>query len=418
MVTTVLAAGSLFSVALLFIQGANLGYQADLRRELLLSAIISFVLGLLSFATLSALVGDLRRVEGLVLLEAAVAVPLVVTLWRWITVRFDVLNATRERVLIVGTGETARQICRWICSNHSAEYAMVGFADEDDSRIGAIMAMGARIQTDYDSLARFAPRRADRVIVSLDEKRGRLPCKQLMELRLRGVEIEDATSFFERISGKISVETMLPSWLIFSEGFKTSALRSLLKRTADLLLSSLVLILTTPLMLVTALLILMTSGFPVLYRQSRLGCNGREFNLIKFRSMRRDAELKTGPVWAQEYDPRTTLIGRVIRKLRIDELPQLLNVFKGEMSFVGPRPERAHFSHQLEKKIPYYGLRLTARPGITGWAQVEYGYGATDEDALEKLKYDLYYIKNNNLLLDLWILLKTLKVVLLGRGAR
>jgi len=222
----------------------------------------------------------------------------------------------------------------------------------------------------------------------------------------------------ERISGKIAVETMLPSWLIFSEGFKTSSMRSLLKRTADLIFSTALLLVASPVMLLTAAAVVLDSGFPILYRQDRLGRDGREFRLLKFRSMRQDAEALSGPTWAAKHDPRVTRVGVLVRHLRIDELPQLFNVFRGEMSFVGPRPERGHFARMLERKIPYYGLRTTVRPGITGWAQVEYGYGATDEEALEKLKYDLYYIKNNNLLLDLWIMLKTVKVVLRGTGAR
>jgi sugar transferase (PEP-CTERM system associated) len=415
---SIVVASLLFSGILLISQGSNLGEQGDLKREIVLFSVLCVILGLLAYGVLAILLGDYRRMECLLLLEGAVAVPATIAVWRFLSVRFDFLNTRRERVVIVGSGELARQVCRWIHEHHAAEYAVIGFADEDDSRAGTILAMGVRIQTDFEHLARFAPRRADRVIVALDEKRGTLPVRQLMELRLLGLEIEDATTFIERVSGKIAVETMLPSWLIFSEGFKTSALRSLVKRAADLVFAALLLVLSAPLMALTAVLIALDSGFPVLYRQARLGREGVEFNVLKFRSMRRDAERKSGPTWAMRYDPRVTRVGQMIRVLRIDELPQLFNVFKGQMSFVGPRPEREHFVQQLMEKIPYYGLRMTVRPGITGWAQVEYGYGATDEDALEKLKYDLYYIKNNNPLLDLWIVLKTVKVVLMGRGAR
>ena len=283
---------------------------------------------------------------------------------------------------------------------------------------GSVVSMGSRIQTDYRQLADYAAQRADRVIVALDEKRGKLPVRQLMELRLRGLEIEEATSFVERVSGRISVESMLPSWLIFSEGFRTSPLRSFLKRASDIFNSIALLILTSPLMLLVPILIKLTSRGPVLYRQKRLGMNGVEFDVLKFRSMHLDAEGAGGPQWASENDPRVTAVGRIIRSLRIDELPQLFNILRGEMSFIGPRPERAHFILELERRLPYYTLRMTVRPGLSGWAQVEYGYGATEDDALEKLKYDLYYIKNANLLFDLWIALKTIKVVLSGRGAR
>jgi sugar transferase (PEP-CTERM system associated) len=348
----------------------------------------------------------------------AVAVPVAVSLWRWVSVRFAVLNATRENVLIVGTGQMAQQVCHMISGEFQSEYALLGFADETDERVGTVLAMGSRVQTDYARLPDYAAQRADRVIVALDEKRGKLPVRQLMELRLRGLEIEDATSFIERVCGKISVESMLPSWLIFSEGFRSSPLRSFLKRTADIVMSLGNLVVAAPLMLLTTIAIRIDSTGPTLYRQKRLGMGGREFEVLKFRSMHQDAEGVSGPMWARENDPRVTHVGRVIRALRVDELPQLFNILRGEMSFVGPRPERAHFIRQLERRLPYYTLRMTVRPGLTGWAQVEYGYGATEEDSLEKLKYDLYYIKNGNLLFDLWIILKTIKVVLSARGAR
>jgi sugar transferase (PEP-CTERM system associated) len=415
---TVLVTGGLFATLLLLTQWSNLGDKETVRREIILFSINSIAWGVAAFIGLLILFQGNMRLSVLLPLEGAVAVPATVALWRWITIRFQVFSATRERVLIVGTAEIAQQVCRWISNHHAGEYSVVGFADESDERIGTVLAMGARIQTDYRSLPRFAPQRADRIIVALDEKRGKLPVKQLMELRLRGLEIEEATTFFERISGKIAVEAMLPSWLIFSDGFKTSPTKQALKRIADIFHSVVLLVITSPLMALTSIAICFDGGRPVLYRQSRVGLNGREFNLYKFRSMRHDAEAKCGPTWATQDDPRVTRVGKIIRKLRIDELPQLLNVLRGEMSFVGPRPERGHFVRQLESSIPYYGLRMTVRPGVTGWAQVEYRYSSSEEDSQEKLKYDLYYIKNNNLLFDLWIALKTVKVVLLGSGAR
>ncbi len=417
--------GALFAVLLAMTRSATLGDAASVRRQFAVFGTLSLLAGMTGLAVLGLLrnsgvgqdhaLGDLR--VSLLLLEGTVVVPVVIAGWRWTTMRLGILSGARESLLIVGTGESAQRVCRWILGEHALEYSVVGFVDENDRRLGQLLAMGTRIQTDYDNLAAFG-RRADRIVVALDEKRGKLPLRQLMELRLIGVEIEDATSFFERVSGKIAVETMLPSWLIFSEGFKTSSTRRFLKRAADLAHSSVLLALSAPLMVLTALLIRLDSPGPVLFRQKRLGMNGQEFDVLKFRSMRRDAERESGPTWAQTNDPRVTRVGRIIRKLRIDELPQLFNVLRGEMSFVGPRPERMHFVRQLEERIPYYGLRMTARPGITGWAQVEYRYGASDEDALEKLKYDLYYIKNSNLLLDLWIVLKTIRVCVIGSGAR
>ena len=408
--------GALFAVLLAMTRSATLGDSAGMRRQIAVFGTLSLLSGLTGLAALWILRQDDARVS-LLLLEGSIAVPVVIGLWRWTTVRLGILAAAKENLLIIGTGDTAQRVCRWILSEHALEYSVVGFVDENDSRLGMLLAMGTRIQTDFDNLIGLG-RRADRIVVALDEKRGKLPLRQLMELRLLGVEIEDATSFFERVSGKIAVETMLPSWLIFSEGFKTSATRRFLKRGADLAHASILLALSGPLMALTALLIRLDSPGLVLYRQKRLGMNGQEFDVLKFRSMRQDAERESGPIWAKTNDPRVTRVGRIIRQLRIDELPQLFNVLRGEMSFVGPRPERKHFVRQLEERIPYYGLRMTARPGITGWAQVEYRYGASEEDALEKLKYDLYYIKNSNLLLDLWIVLKTVRVCVVGSGAR
>ncbi len=414
----VLLLSAVFCAGLIGTQSANLGDDAGVARELAVFGIVSLVLGLVCYAAVRLFgPGDPPQLTAMVALEATVAVPLVVAGWRWISVRYNLLDFTRERVLILGTGETARKVCRWIVSDAPGEFGVVGFADEGELRLGTVLAMGVRVQTTHETLPSFCPPRVDRVIVALDEKRGSLPVRQLMELRLRGIAIEDATSFFERVSGKIAVETMLPSWLIFSEGFHSTRLKVFLKRATDLVLASVLFAVTLPLMTLMALLIRLDSPGPFLYRQDRLGRDGRPFMLMKFRSMQYGAERDSGPQWAARNDPRVTRVGRVMRKLRIDELPQLLNVFWGEMSFVGPRPEREHFVRQLEQTIPYYGMRTAVRPGITGWAQVQHGYADSAEDALEKLKYDLYYIKNANPLLDLWIVLKTVRVVLLGSGA-
>jgi len=417
--TTILLLGALFCGALAWAQTANLGDDGTLIREQVVFALVSLALGMVSFSAmrLFSTSSDPRLAEW-VALECVVAIPLVVAAWRWISIRYNVFNALRERVLILGSEENACKVCRWLIADHSYEFGVIGFADTDASRVGTVLAMGARIQTDFASLGSFAPPRVDRVVVALDEKRGSLPVRELMKLRLRGIEIEDATSLFERIAGKIAVETMLPSWLIFSDGFKINRLRQAQKRAADIVLSLTLLVLGFPLMLLAALAVRLDSPGPVLYRQDRLGLGGEEFLLMKFRSMRVGAEAKSGPTWAAKFDPRVTRVGKIMRKLRIDELPQLFNVLRGEMSFVGPRPERQHFVTQLEKEIPYYALRMTARPGLTGWAQVKHGYADSAEDALEKLKYDLYYIKNSNFWLDLWIVLKTVRVVLAGSGAQ
>jgi sugar transferase (PEP-CTERM system associated) len=410
--STTLFAGSLYAT-----RRARLGDETNLRREFVLVCLISAFLGALAFFLYWALFDSTRNLSSFLMLEGAIAVPASVTAWRWLVSRYRILGICRERIMILGTGEAASQACRWIVQGHGSDYVVVGFADEDASRLGSVIAMGVRVQTDFESLPQYCERRVDRIVLALDEKRGKLPIFPLMQLRLAGTEIEDSTSFFERTSGKIAVENMLPSWLIFSEGFHSSAIRSFGKRATDIAASLTLLAVSAPVMAMVALLVKVDSRGPVLYRQERVGRGGRPFRLLKFRSMVRDAEKLTGPTWASHRDPRVTRSGRVLRTLRLDELPQLFNVLRGEMSFVGPRPERPHFVRQLEDTIPYYSLRVTVRPGITGWAQVCYRYGANVEDALEKLKYDLYYIKNYNLLFDVWIILKTVRVVLLGSGA-
>lgn len=410
--------GLVFLGCLLGTRRAVLGEAADIRRELIVLTVVSIFFALVAFVGWLAYFGSPLRPPALLIAEGVVAVPLTVAAWRWFAIRYQVLDGYRERILVVGAGESARQVARCIGEQLPGRYHLVAFADEDGSRIGQVIAMGVRVLTRYSELEEWSAGRVDRIVVALDEKRGKLPIRELMPLRLAGLEIEDATSFFERTSGKLAVETMLPSWLIFSDGFRASPLRRAGKRSADIAVSLLLLIVSAPIMALTALMILWESGRPVLYRQRRMGRGGIDFDMLKFRSMVQDAEKKSGPTWAGHDDPRVTRVGRVIRKLRLDELPQLINVLRGEMSFVGPRPERRHFVEQLEREIQYYSLRTTVRPGITGWAQVQYRYGATVEDAREKLKYDLFYIKNSNALYDLWIMLKTIKVVLTASGAR
>jgi sugar transferase (PEP-CTERM system associated) len=257
----------------------------------------------------------------------------------------------------------------------------------------------------------------DRIIVALDERRGRFPIEQLLLCRLKGIRVDDGMAFTEDLAGKLSVENLRPSSLIFSNGFKRSATSKKAKRYLDVFASAFGLALSLPVCLIVALAIKLDSPGPVFYRQERVGEEGKIFTLLKFRSMRANAEIN-GPVWARVNDRRVTRVGDVIRKLRLDEIPQMINVLRGEMSFVGPRPERPVFIQQLQKEIPYYPQRHVAKPGITGWAQIRYPYGASKEDALEKLKYDLYYIKHMSVLFDLTIILETVKTVLLRRGSR
>jgi len=257
----------------------------------------------------------------------------------------------------------------------------------------------------------------DRIIVALDERRGKLPVDQLLCCRLKGIPVDDGIAFTEQLAGKLSVEKLYPSSLIFSNGFKGSAIFKKIKRYTDITFSTLGLAIFLPVSLLIAMAIKLDSKGPVFYRQERVGEDGKVFKIFKFRSMKVDAE-ENGPVWAMVDDQRITRVGRIIRNLRLDEIPQMINVIRGEMGFVGPRPERPFFVEKLTKEIPFYSHRHSVKPGITGWAQLYYPYGASKEDALEKLKYDLYYIKNMSPFLDLTIILETIKIVLFGKGAR
>ena len=258
--------------------------------------------------------------------------------------------------------------------------------------------------------------RPDIVVVAQIDRRGCFPTKALLECRLRGIRVEDWPTFYEKATGKILVTAVRPSWLIFSDGFVKTTRTEIVKRLFDITVSVIGLALAAPIMAVVALAIKIESSGPMLYRQSRLGQNGCVFILNKFRSMRQDAEKHTGPVWTTAKDTRITRVGAVLRRTRLDELPQLVNVLVGHMSFIGPRPERPEFVTELQKTIPFYMERLAVKPGITGWAQVRYQYGSSVEDAVEKLQYDLYYIKNLSLFLDLLIVLNTVQVVLFARG--
>jgi sugar transferase (PEP-CTERM system associated) len=256
------------------------------------------------------------------------------------------------------------------------------------------------------------------VIVAVREQRGGvLPLRELIDCRVSGVPVTDLAGMYERVRGEVPIESLKASWLIYGQGFAQGGLRAFVKRSFDLVVSAALLVLTLPLTLATALAIRFESPGAVIYRQERVGRGGRRFTCLKFRSMRADAESDGVARWAVSSDPRVTRIGRLIRKTRIDELPQLINVLRGEMSFVGPRPERPGFVNELKKTIPYYDLRHSVKPGITGWAQVRYSYGASVEDARKKLQFDLYYVKNHSLFLDLLILVETVRVVLFREGA-
>jgi sugar transferase (PEP-CTERM system associated) len=322
-----------------------------------------------------------------------------------------------ERILVVGTGESARKVTRQILDQKDFAYRVIGFIDDDPRRIGERIVNPGIIGTPSDIPRLIAQHQIDRIIVGLADRRGKFPIDELLHAKMSGVRVEDATTTYERVTGKILIDDLRPSWLIFSDGFRVSRLTRWIKRGIDVTLSVLLGVASAPSMLFTAIAIAIESGFPVLYCQERVGENGRAFTLCKFRSMRVDAERGGQPVWAKDGDERVTRVGRFIRATRLDELPQLWNVLMGDMSFVGPRPERPFFVAELSKEIPFYQQRHVVKPGITGWAQVKYRYGASIEDATEKLRYDLYYIKHLSIFFDLTIVFDTVKVVLFRKGA-
>ena len=322
-----------------------------------------------------------------------------------------------ERVLFVGTGDTARKVARQIVDQHDFAYRIIGFIDDDTSRGGEHSVSPDIVGTPGDIDRLVAQHHVDRIVVGLSDRRGKLPVEELLRAKMAGIRVEDATTTYERVTGKILIDDLRPSWLIFSDGFRVSRVTRLMKRTIDLTLALLMAVVALPLMIATAVLVWLDDGAPVLYRQERVGENGATFVLSKFRSMRNDAEQGGKPVWAKDGDDRVTRVGRFIRKTRLDELPQLWNVIRGDMSFVGPRPERPFFVDQLSRAIPFYQQRHAVKPGLTGWAQVKYRYGSSLEDAMEKLRYDLYYIKHLSVFFDLTIVFDTVKVVLFRKGA-
>jgi sugar transferase (PEP-CTERM system associated) len=352
--------------------------------------------------------------------SAAIAAPLMVGLtmgWRVIWLRHCQELGNPERMLILGTGQAGIQLTRDILSRPELRARILGFLDERGENIGKRLVNPGIIgaATDLESIVH--DQGITRVVISLAERRGHMPVRQLLRLKFSGVRVEEAHSVLERMTGRIVLEHLSPSWLILSEGFCKSPLLIWTKRVSDIALSLAALILCLPLFGGLAIAIWLESGSPILFRQERTGLRGRPFNMLKFRSMHHNAE-NEGPRWAAAGDSRITRVGRWIRKYRIDELPQVINVLRGEMSIVGPRPEQPHFVAILEEQIPLYSLRHSVRPGITGWAQVRYQYGGSVEETKTKLEYDLFYIKHLSTMLDSAVLLETLKVMLLGRGAK
>lgn len=325
-------------------------------------------------------------------------------------------DAFRRKVLVYGAGERAASLLRLRRRSDQRGFQIAAFvpAPGDRRRLD-----DPRVHNTSSSLLDLVREfNVDEIVVAVDERRAGLPIRDLLECKLSGIAVIDLLNFLERETGKVKVDLLNPGWLIFNEGFAGKPTRGSASRALDLIVSALLTVFALPIMAIIALAILIEDGRPILYCQQRVGYRGRCFPLYKFRSMIKDAEVAGQPQWAAAHDPRVTRVGRVIRKLRFDELPQLFNVFRGDMSLVGPRPERPEFVERLSQKIPYYHERHSVKPGVTGWAQLCYSYGSSDEDALEKLEYDLYYVKHRSLAFDLVLILQTVEVVLWGKGSR
>jgi sugar transferase (PEP-CTERM system associated) len=384
------------------------GMELRISISLLIGAVI---MGLIFYIFPSMFLG--RGVMALTFISAFVGIVLV----RVITFKLADVEALKRRILILGTGEKAAEIERLEEQSKERSFCVVGYIPigNENPRVP-----NAKILSPYTPLRRLAEQyQVDEIVVATSERRKTLPLKEILDAKMSGFDVIDLLGFLERHTGQIRLNELQPSWLIFSDGFQQGFIRSLDKRLFDIIVSLALLVISSPVMLLAALAILVESRGhgSIIYRQVRVGQGGKTFELLKFRSMREDAEGGV-PQWAKKDDDRITFVGKIIRRNRVDELPQIFNVLKGDMSFVGPRPERPEFVEKLSKVIPLYNERHRVKPGITGWAQICYPYGASEEDAFEKMQYDLYYVKNHSWFLDLMILMHTIEVVLWGKGGR
>lgn len=376
----------------------------------------AFTLGLVLMMLLFYVFPPLFLGRGLFSISFVTSVVLVIS-FRWLVFHGSNIQGFKHRVLVMGTGTRAAQIeVLTANSSMSKRFFVVGYLAYGGTQHAVSSERILQIETNLPDFV--ATNDVDEIILAIRDRRGNLPFKDLLECKLMGIKIIELSAFLEREVGQLKLESLNASWMISSDGFPNGLGRDLNKRIFDLIVSGALLVFAMPFMLTAALFIFLETGAPVIYRQERVGLNNKPYTIYKFRSMRLDAEKGGVAKWASKNDDRITPLGRILRKLRIDELPQIVNVFKGDMSFVGPRPERPVFVETLAEKIPYYKSRHTIKPGITGWAQVRYAYGASLEDAKEKLQYDLYYVKNHSLFLDILILFQTIQVVLWGKGAR
>jgi sugar transferase (PEP-CTERM system associated) len=409
-----------FTAAIIFSMSAmgmyQLNFNEGLRNPFFMKLMPSFVMGFLILTLVFYVAPDLYFGRGVLALVFGIAGAGIFTA-RMIFFKTSELRFLETRIMFLGSGPLAKEcsdLAQQSASYH--RYNIAGFiaAPTEELCVPSTDLLNTRESDSLVSLARQHD--VEEIVVSVQNRRGGFPIKELLDCKLAGLKVTDAATFFERETCQIRVDSLQPSWLVFGGGFDQSFVRTFMKRSFDIVCSLIILVLTFPLMLLAALTVWLEDRGPVFYSQERVGKDGKTFRVHKFRSMRTDAEKGGKPQWAQQNDPRITRVGNFMRKTRIDELPQVLNVIKGEMSFVGPRPERPYFVEQLIEVVPYYNVRHSVKPGITGWAQVRYGYGSSAEDALQKLQYDLYYVKNNSLFLDVLILIDTLKVVLFRSG--
>jgi sugar transferase (PEP-CTERM system associated) len=387
------------------------------RAEILIRALKSFGAASIILALIYTVVPQARFGRGVV--ETTVlSVALVVLFWRVLVEWVHRLYGTGDRILVIGTGPHAAALARQIGSRPDLHFRVLGLVSVNG--VGPEVATaGAPYLGQLGKLKEIAGRaKPDRVVIALEERRQYLPMETLLRLRLQGVRVEYANTLYEKLTGRIPIDSIQPSGLVFSDILHKSARSFFYRRVVGVTFALLGLALLSPLLVLIAIAIKLDSPGPVLYRQARVGLDGHVFEILKFRSMRTNAESETGPVWARKDDPRVTRVGRVLRNLRLDEVPQLINIVRGEMNFVGPRPERPYFVEKLSPLIPYYDIRHVIRPGVTGWAQISCSYGSTMEEAKDKLEYDVFYIKNQSISLDLVILFQTFKIALFGRGAR
>lgn len=396
-------------------------YQIGLRERrlgIILRLVVGFGVGVVLLMLTFYVFPTLYVGRGVLALAVLVALLFIVLMRPFLLKVLDI-ESIKPRVLVLGTGRKAASIIKRMRRRSDRRgFRLAGFVHHDGENC-EITHHGSILQV-RGSLARYArSHQIDEIVVALDERRNKLSLNELLKCRLAGIEVLDLATFFERETGAVALDLVDPSWLIFGGGFRRGFLRAQIKRLLDICIALALLLLTLPVLAVTALLIVLDDGWkkPVFYSQTRVGERGMLFKVLKFRSMRIDAESE-GARWARKNDTRVTRIGALIRKCRIDELPQIFNVLRGEMSFVGPRPERPEFVTELEKNLLYYRERHVVKPGITGWAQLRYPYGASERDAREKLKYDLFYVKNHSVGFDFLIMLQTVEVILFGKGAR